>query len=913
MAEVAFVAISKIATALGDKVMDEVKSKLSEKVNYLRALPENLEDVKMDLEMMSCVIKDLGSGDLSKEAVQVWIGLLRKVSFRVVDVMDKYSYHAFQLQKESLFTRFFKGGYYVKVFSDVADEVVNIKNEIQKVKDLRKDWLPIDQVVPQNPMALDRPGSQSLFPVLVQDEDLVGIKDNQSKLIGWLDSNEPDSTVITVSGMGGLGKSTLVSNVYGRVKNSFGVNAWISVSQTYAEHALLRELLWKISCTGTEKPRSISMDKMDTFMLKQEIKSRLEGSGKCLVVFDDVWDRHTYERVQDVFTNLQSCRVVITTRKDDVASLASLGYNIQLQPLDRADALRLFCARAFRNTVDRKCPTDLENVASKMVDRCQGLPLALVSMGSLMSSKQRTEYVWNQVYNQFRSELLKTDDVQAILKLSYNDLPGNLRNCFLYCSLFPEDCTIARESLVRQWVAEGFAMATKNNTPEDVAELNLMEFITRNMLQVVDYDELDRVSTCKMHDIVRDLALSTAKKEKFGSANHRGAMLLMEKDVRRLSSYGWRDSDSSTEDLPCLRTIMSFEAVTSTTQMLSSIFAGSLYLTVLELQDSAITEVPASIQNLFNLRYIGLRRTMVKSLPDCIEKLSNLQTLDIKQTKIEKLPRGIAKLKKLRHLLADRVIDEKQRSFQYFVGVQPPKDLSNLLELQTLETVEASDDLADQLEKMNRLQSVWIGNVNATHSAKLFCSLSKVPLLSSLLLNACDVDQPLSLEALNPQSRQLHRLIVRGRWAAGMLQCPMFQFDGHGKNLKYLALSWSCLVEDPLLLLAPQVPNLTYLSLNKASSVETLVVSDGCFPKLKTLVLKNLENVNKITIGKGALQSIQGLYVVTLPNLDKVPQDIEYLTSLKKLWLLYLHGNFKVQWCENGMHKKMAHVLELRV
>jgi disease resistance protein RPM1 len=723
MAEVAFVAIAKIATTLGGKAMNEFKNKLSEKFTNLRELPENLENVRKDLVMMSNVIQDLDSPNVGTNVAPGWIDELQKVACRVEDVMDEHSFHDVQLQEEGSLTRFFKTAHYAKAFSDVAVKVIEIMKEIQKLKEMQNTWLPVVQIVPKSPVAIDQRGCQGFVPVVVQDEDLVGIKENKSRWIEWLHTNEPNNTVITVSGMGGLGKSTLVANVYDRVKNnSFQVRAWTTVSQTYDIDALLRDLLLKI---GYTQITSVSTNKMGTYMLKQEIRSRLqEGSGKCLVVLDDVWDKDVYEKIQDVFKNLPSARVIITTRRDDVASLASMGHHLQLQPLDRDDASRLFFARAFSNTVDQKCPPDLENVARLIVERCRGLPLALVSMGRLMSSKQQTEHAWNQVLNQFRSELSKTDDVgrniEAILKLSYNELPGNLRNCFLYCSLFPEDYTIPRDNLVRQWVAEGFAVATEKNTPEVVAESNLMELINRNMLQVVDYDELHRVSTCKKHDIVRDLALSTAKKEKFGSANQRGEMINMENDVRRLSTCGWNDSDSSTTDLPCLRTLISIQAVTSTTQMLASIFDCSRYITVLELQDSAITQVPASIQNLFNLRYFGLRRTRVKSLPDCIEKLLSLQTLDIKQTNIVKLPRGITKLRKLRHLLADRVVDERQRSFQNFIGVEAPEDFSNLEELQTLEIVDASDNLGDQLEKMHKLRSVWIGNVNATRILRSF-------------------------------------------------------------------------------------------------------------------------------------------------------------------------------------------------
>jgi disease resistance protein RPM1 len=130
------------------------------------------------------------------------------------------------------------------------------------------------------------------------------------------------------------------------------------------------------------------------------------------------------------------------------------------------------------------------------------------------------------MYKQLRSELAKDNDVRAILNLSYLDLPGELRNCFLYCSLFPEDHQLTRESLVRLWVAEGFAVQKEESTSEEMADRYLRELIQRNMLEAVENDELGRVSTCTMHDLVRELALSIAKPEKFSSANDFSSMVI---------------------------------------------------------------------------------------------------------------------------------------------------------------------------------------------------------------------------------------------------------------------------------------------------------------------------------------------------------------------------------------------------
>ncbi|KAM0839164.1 hypothetical protein ACQ4PT_060506 [Festuca glaucescens] len=602
------------------------------------------------------------------------------------------------------------------------------------------------------------------------------------------------------------------------------------------------------------------------------------------------------------FRNLQGCRIIITTRKKRVASLASATHRLELQPLSRHDAFDLFCRRAFYNQKGHTCPKDLEMIATAIVDRCHGLPLAIVKMGSMLSSSQELD-IWAQ---KFSSELSNNDQVRSVYSLGYHDLPDELLICLLYCSLFPDDHPMSRDSLVRLWVAEGFAPSKEESTPEEVAEGNLMELIRRNMLELVEDDELGRVTTCKMHAIVRGLAIFIAKEARFASANDYGTLMHMDKNVRRMSFCGWRDNTALKLQLPHLRTVVAVGVITYSPGMLSSILSESRYLTVLELQDSEVTEVPAPIGSLYNLRYIGLRRTKVKSLPDCIENLSNLQTLDIKETKIQKLPRGIAKIKKLRHLLADRYDDEQQAEFPCFFGVQAPENLSSLEELQTLETVNSSNDLAEKLKKLMKLRSVWIDKINAADCANLFATLSYKPHLSSLFLSASDKNEVLHLENLE---RYLHRLIIRGQLAEGTLNCPIFQ--GHGRNLGHLDLSWCYLGEDPLQMLASHLPELTYLKLTNMHSASTLVISAGSFPNLKTLSLKHMHDVSQINIIDGALPCIEGLYIVSLSKLDKIPQGIESLRSLKKLWLLGLHNNFK--WITNILRQKMLHVPEIRV
>ncbi|CAN0913022.1 Disease resistance protein RPM1 [Linum grandiflorum] len=134
-------------------------------------------------------------------------------------------------------------------------------------------------------------------------------------------------------------------------------------------------------------------------------------------------------------------RVIITTRMDDIASYSSsqVGSHVyHVKPLNKDKAWQLFCMRAFPSKSCNKCPPELQVIANRFMEKCEGLPLAI----GLLATKTSSIRAWTTVFKNLQWELSNNQMLQpikSILLLSYNDLPYRLRYCFLYFSLLPED------------------------------------------------------------------------------------------------------------------------------------------------------------------------------------------------------------------------------------------------------------------------------------------------------------------------------------------------------------------------------------------------------------------------------------------------------------------------------------------
>ncbi|KAL6198556.1 hypothetical protein ACLB2K_028345 [Fragaria x ananassa] len=491
-----------------------------------------------------------------------------------------------------------------------------------------------------------------------------------------------------------------------------------------------------------------------------------------------------------------------------------------------------------------------------------------------------------------------------MLLLSFNDLPSQLKHCFLCCSLFPEDFVIKRKRLTRLWIAEGFVEHVKGVMPEEIADEYLMELCFRSMLQVVARNETGRPKQIKMHDLMRELALSTAEKEKFGLVYH-GKEVMEEMSSRRLSIHKLQGEIKSWPGMSNIRSLLVFATNMSSLSFSNALLCRFKLLRSLDLEDVQIDKLPDAVAYLFNLRYLNLKGTLIEQLPESIGRLCNLQFLNIMDTKIESLPKGIAKLLNLRHPIMYRY-SVSHVCFKRSSGTRAPSDIWKLQKLQSLFCIESEGDIIRHIGNMSQLTGIGITNVKEVDEIDLWNSVKKLTVLHTLVLMTSSEEEILPVKAECPPLPHLRTLTFVGRLMQSAI--PWF-FSLH--SLTSLFLHWSRL-EDDLLPHIEALPNLTTLYLCNAYVGEELCFRRG-FVKLVRLELLNFASLKKITIEKEVMPNLQYLWVECCMELKTVPLGLEYLSYLQTLELGFVPMEVIESIRKGGLDRsKVQHIPEIR-
>ncbi|XP_062175104.1 putative disease resistance protein At3g14460 [Alnus glutinosa] len=450
--------------------------------------------------------------------------------------------------------------------------------------------------------------------------------------------------------MGGIGKTTLAQLVYKdeRVKKHFDLQAWVCVSDEFDVFRVTKTILEEVGS-------STNADSKNLNRLQITLQEKLMGK-KLLLVLDDVWDENyvDWEVLSSPFKyGERGSTIIVTTRNDGVASVMRTVPTHHLNKLLEEDCWSLFAKHSCLDG-NSNARSELDVIGRQIVKKCEGLPLALKTIGGLLRSKLDVDE-WEKI---LKSELwdspIDKTNILPSLRLSYKYLPSHLKRCFGYCSIFPKGYAFKKDLLVLLWMAEGFLQLPINRTMEEVGEDYFHDLVSRSLFQ----QSCDNKSAFVMHDLVNELANFVSGQFSFRLEGDSFDRIVNK--TRHLSYFRTRfDNFKKFETLnkvKQLRTFLPFEFSIMDNNLTKKVPHDLLpklrYLRVLSLSHyENVTYLPDSIGKIKQLRYLDLSFTAVKRLPDSICELINLQTLNLSCcNNLVRLPRDMRKLINLRHL-----------------------------------------------------------------------------------------------------------------------------------------------------------------------------------------------------------------------------------------------------------------------
>lgn len=450
--------------------------------------------------------------------------------------------------------------------------------------------------------------------------------------------------------MAGVGKTTIMKQIHNQLLHSdvFVSIIWVTVSKELDLQRLQRDIADAIGL-------DLSNDCYDEEdRISSKICAALSRREKCLLILDDVWEPFSLERVGIP----QGIKLVITTRNLMVCRGMESDRIIKVEVLSEEEALALFKEKVGSSIMDS---SEIESIAKCIIKECGRLPLAIITVGRALR-KVGDVSVWRNAVSELRCsypEIHGMDEyVFPRLMFGYNRLRNDrIRDCFLYCALYPEDYSIDTETLIENWVGEGLIDEKGNIGKErDKGITILTELKDACMLEDSHLIEYPNIPTVKLHDLIRDLAIKITRERPRFMAKAREQLEESPRveewieDTKRVSLMRNRIQFLSGQPkCPELTTFLLQNNI-MLCEISNSFFENIQGLRVLDLSNSKIKFLPESFSKLENLRVLRLNDCKyLKKLPSLV-RLRQLRILCLNWTSIEELPRDMKELVNLRKL-----------------------------------------------------------------------------------------------------------------------------------------------------------------------------------------------------------------------------------------------------------------------
>ncbi|KAJ4788882.1 CC-NBS-LRR disease resistance protein [Rhynchospora pubera] len=668
-----------------------------------RVIEADLRRLERMLARIKATLYDAEERNIQDQSVRLWLKEIRELGHEAEYVLEEYMYEVYRAQVEARKASEqnpIKGGHNltgvnsVQIPYDMVDRIRVIKSRFEEIENDRKALCLREEDAPRRKMMRHTPSPTS---PLIEQKSLFGREKEKKKITDLLLIDGEGFSVLPLVGKGGIGKTTVAQLVYNdaRVKNSFDMVGWVCVSNDFSFERIIQDAIESITKTGCNiKSSSVLMD---------ELRKIVRGK-KIFPVLDDVWneEKRLWEPLRMTLMQARKATILVTTRNISVARIIQTMEPLQLEYLSYDNCWLLFSHYAIQGN-DPSNQEEFVEIGKKIVKKCNGLPLAVKSIASLLGHEKELQS-WVEILQSNLWESEAGDEVLAPLQISYERLPFYLKPCLLLCSMFPKDHEYSMNLMSTLWIANGYIEPNGRKPIEEVAAYYTKELYERSFLDHynIKLDEycLPTDTTFKLHDMVHDLAL-------LNSANTccsvgEGEEPFISKEVCHLysSKESWELHELlSSKSIPFVQTLIlrNLWNIGIENQINVNSLLKAEHLRALDLENTY--PLPFSFGNMKHLRYLCVdgaifKRVTPQSIFSCyslriliidlkwyymelhgIENLINLEIFKLyKRDMSVQLPESVGLLKRLRVL-------EIMGGTENF---ELPKCIGNLVELNRL-------------------------------------------------------------------------------------------------------------------------------------------------------------------------------------------------------------------------------------
>ncbi|KAK1271219.1 Disease resistance protein [Acorus gramineus] len=681
---------------------------LKKNFEKLDKMARDLYDRRADIQVL--VRNTAGAGKIPSSRCETWLKDVEDIEKQMVEMKEKYEQEkkCFKGFCPNVYSRMMFGKHVEVKFEEVSKLVNTFTSDEGVLVDAP---VRLVEMVPAPRVEVDSSTARTVQKILEH------LRDGRKQRIG-------------VWGMGGVGKTTVMKMVNNlpEISQMFAVVIWVTVSGDWSIRKVQNEIAAGLKIKLEEN--------MSNDVVSRKLFEKLENT-KYLLLLDDVWDKVDLEDVGVPAPSSENgCKVLLTSRSQGVCNKMETDVEVPVEVLSEEEAWKLFREKVT-DVIELH---EIQPLAEGVIRECGGLPLAVIVVGGALR-KETNIHVWQNALNELRmaaTSLIEDMEEKVFkrLKYSYDRLKDdNMKNCFLYGALFPEDYKIEIDELIEYWRAEGFIEGASNLEEARSKGHTILKYLVDASLLEFGVHNLQN-ECVKMHDVIRDLALRiTSHGGGEGRIYLARAGTKLEEPPKEQAEWKRANGISlmhnnlcllpESVDCPVLTTLF-LQRNNQLKAIPESFLEGMPALRVLDLSGTSIKQLPPSLCRLKNLRGLYLRKcSLLFTLPPEIGSLKSLEVLVV--TGIRYLPIEIGELGRLQHLRVSFSCDRDDDTEHEVQKMIPDEVISRLTHLEDLriaidmederwnEIVEAVTEEIGALKELCRLDFCFASVENLKH------------------------------------------------------------------------------------------------------------------------------------------------------------------------------------------------------